>query len=83
MVLEQSWKTLGPKLRGKLTIWVGEADEYFLNNAVHMLEAFLSNANPPYEGKIIYGPGKGHGWMAFSEQEMMAQMAAAIDRGRK
>ena len=83
MVLEQNWKTLGPKLRGKLTIWVGEADEYFLNNAVHMLEAFLSNANPPYEGKIIYGPGKGHGWMAFSEQEMMAQMAAAIDRGRK
>ncbi|HKA16856.1 MAG TPA: alpha/beta hydrolase-fold protein [Blastocatellia bacterium] len=83
MVLEQNWKTLGPKLRGKLTIWVGEADEYFLNNAVHMLDAFLSNAEPPYEGKIVYGPGKGHGWMAFSELELMDQMAAAIERGRK
>jgi hypothetical protein len=83
MVLEQNWRTLGPKLRGKLTIWVGESDEYFLNNAVHMLDAFLSNADPPYEGKIIYGPGKGHGWMAFSEREIMDQMAAAIERGRK
>src|SRR5262249_34130160 len=33
LVLEKNWKTLGPKLRGKLRIWVGEADEYFLNNA--------------------------------------------------
>ena len=82
LVLEQNWKTLGPKLRGKLTIWVGEADEYFLNNAVHMLDDFLSSADPPYEGKILYGPGKGHGWMAFSDREMMDQMSAAIDRAR-
>jgi hypothetical protein len=83
MVLEHNWRTLGPKLRGKLTIWVGEADDYFLNNAVHMLDAFLSKADPPYEGRIIYGPGKGHGWMAFSEREMMDQMAAAIEKARR
>jgi hypothetical protein len=83
MVLEQNWKILGPKLRGKLTIWVGEADDYFLNNAVHLLDGFLSRADPPYEGKIIYGPGKGHGWMALSEREMMAQMAAAIEKGKR
>ena len=83
IVLEQNWKTLGPKLRGKLTIWVGEADDYFLNNAVHMLDAFLSKAEPPYEGKIVYGPGKGHGWMPFSEREIMDQMAAAIEKGRR
>lgn len=83
MVLENNWRTLGPKLRGKLTIWVGEADDYFLNNAVHMLDAFLSRANPPYEGRLIYGPGKGHGWMPFTEREIMDQMAAAVDKGRK
>jgi len=83
MQLERNWKTLGPKLRGKLTIWVGESDEYFLNNAVHMLDAFLSKADPPYERKIIYGPGKGHGWMPFTEREIMDQMAATIERSRK
>jgi hypothetical protein len=80
LLLEQNWKALGPKLRGKITIWVGEADDYFLNNAVHLLDAFLAKADPPYEGKIIYGPGKGHGWMAFSEREIMDQMAAAIEK---
>lgn len=83
MVLEQNWKTLAPKLRGKITIWVGEADDYFLNNAVHLLGAFLSRADPPYGGNIIYGPGKGHGWMPFSEREMMDQMAAAMERARR
>jgi hypothetical protein len=82
LVLEQNWKTLGPKLRGKLTIWVGEADDYFLNNAVHLLDSFLSKAAPPYDGKILYGPGKGHGWMALSESQLMNEMAAAVERAR-
>jgi len=79
MVLEKNWKALGPKLRGKIHIWVGEADDYFLNNAVHLLDAFLREADPPYEGKVVYGPGRGHtaGW---SQQQVMAEMAAAINR---
>ena len=60
------WKKLGPKLRGKLHIASGEADQYFLNNAVHLLDAFLSKASPRFEGKIVYGPGKPHGWTDLS-----------------
>ena len=82
LVMEQNWKTLAPKLKGKLTIWVGESDEYFLNNAVHMLDAFLSKADPPYGGKVMYGPGQGHGWMALTERQMMNEMAAAVERAR-
>jgi hypothetical protein len=82
LLMERSWKTLGPKLRGKITIWVGEADQYFLNNAVHMLDEFLSKADPPYGGKIIYGAGKGHGWRALSERQMMDEMAASIEKAR-
>ena len=74
-ILEERWAELGPKLRGKIHIWVGEADDYFLNNAVHRLDAFLSRARPAYEGSIAYGPGQGHCWRAISEREMMRQMA--------
>ncbi|HXG67666.1 MAG TPA: alpha/beta hydrolase-fold protein [Blastocatellia bacterium] len=83
LVLQQNWKTLGPKLRGKIRIWIGEADDYFLNNAVHMLDDFLSKADPPYEGKIIYGPGKGHCWVGLSERQIMDEMAAAIEQARR
>jgi hypothetical protein len=83
MVMEQNWKTLGPRLRGKIHIWVGEADNYFLNNAVHMLEAFLSKADPPYDGKIAYSAGKGHCWIGLSERQMIEEMAAAIEKAKR
>jgi hypothetical protein len=79
LVLEQNWKTLGPKLRGKLHIAAAEADQYFLNNAVHLLNQFLAKAGPPFEGKIVYGPGKGHGWTNLSLREMLEEMKAATE----
>lgn len=80
--LQQHWKLLGPKLRGKLHIWVGDADNYFLNNAVHLLDDFLSHAEPSYEGSIKYGPGKGHIWVDLNGRQIMEQMLAAIERAK-
>ncbi|HWY74331.1 MAG TPA: alpha/beta hydrolase-fold protein [Verrucomicrobiae bacterium] len=76
LVMEKNWATLGPKLRGKLHISVGDADSYFLNNAVHLLDDFLSHAKPPYEGRVVYGPGKGHCWSDVSTVQMLKEMAA-------
>jgi hypothetical protein len=45
---------------GKLHIWVGENDDYFLNNAVRRLDEFSSNAEPAYERSIVYGPSQTH-----------------------
>ncbi len=77
-VLQKNWPALAPKLRGKLHVWVGEADDYFLNNAVHLLDDFLQTATPAYGGTITYGPGQGHGWRGISERDMMHAMAAAV-----
>jgi enterochelin esterase-like enzyme len=82
-VLEKDWKTLGPKLRGKLHIWVGEADDYFLNNAVHLLDDFLKEARPPYEGSIAYAPGQGHTVTGITQRQMIEAMARAIARGER
>jgi hypothetical protein len=78
LVLQDHWKTLGPKLQGKLHIWVGESDNFFLNNAVHLLDEFLSKADPPYGGWIRYGPGEGHGWSPLPHHEIMKQMMERV-----
>ncbi len=78
LVMQENWKTLGPKLRGKLHISVGDADNYFLNNGVHLLDEFLSHADPPYGGRIVYGPGKGHGWSDIGLEEQLKEMDAAM-----
>ena len=77
-VLEENWPTLGPKLRGKIRIWVGEADNFFLEDAVHRLDAFFQTADPPFDGLIAYGEGQGHCWQGITESEMMDQMAEAV-----
>jgi hypothetical protein len=61
-ILERDWPTLGPKLQGKLHIYCGSADSYFLNNAVYLLEDFLKATNPPYEGEVKYGERAEHCW---------------------
>jgi hypothetical protein len=62
-ILQRNWSTLGPKLRGKLRIYVGSADNYMLNDAVYLIEDFLkSTTNPPYEGEVKYGDRAEHCW---------------------
>ncbi len=63
-ILKKNWeKGLGEKLRGKLHLYVGEADNFYLNNAVYSAEEFLeSTKNPPYEGEIDYGARAEHCW---------------------
>lgn len=78
-VLEANWKELGPKLRGKLHIMVGDADDYFLNVGVGHLERFLSKAEPAYEGWIKYGRNEGHGYCPLTDLEMMRQMAERVE----
>jgi hypothetical protein len=63
-ILRRDWeKGLGEKLRGKLYIYVGDMDNYYLNNAVYLTEEFLqSTRNPPYEGEVDYGDRAEHCW---------------------
>jgi photosystem II stability/assembly factor-like uncharacterized protein len=79
-IIEKNWKTLGPKLRGKIHISVGEADNYYLNNAVHMLDEFFKKADPPADARIAFGPGRGHCWSSVSETQMMNEMAQAVEQ---
>ncbi|HEY7786181.1 MAG TPA: hypothetical protein VIB00_15725 [Pyrinomonadaceae bacterium] len=62
-ILKRDWAKLGPKLEGKLHIYVGEADNYFLNDAVYLVEDFLKTTkNPHYGGVVDYGPRAEHCW---------------------
>ena len=62
-ILERDWATLGPQLTGKIHIYVGSDDTYFLNDAVYKMQDFLdSTKNPPYGGEVTYGPRAEHCW---------------------
>jgi hypothetical protein len=49
-ILQRDWMTLGPKLHGKLHLYVGSEDTYFLNDAVYLMEDFLTQTGTPGHG---------------------------------
>lgn len=62
-ILKRDWPKLGPKLEGKIHIYVGEADNYFLNNAVYLVDDFLKTAKDPnFGGEVDYEPRAEHCW---------------------
>jgi hypothetical protein len=77
LVLEKNWAELGPKLAGgKVNIWVGDADDYFLNVAVAKLKESMSQQkNPKFDGTILIEPRRGHEAGGWTRQVILDAMA--------
>ncbi len=61
-IMKRDWKTLGPKLKGKIHIYCGDMDNYYLNNAVYLTEEMLESTDPYYDGEVDYGDRAEHCW---------------------
>jgi len=60
-IMQRDWKTLGPKLAGKLHFYVGESDTWYLDRAVHLLHDFLETTTDPYyRGTFDFGVRQPH-----------------------
>ncbi len=67
-IMERDWDTLGPRLEGKINIYCGDMDNYYLNNAVYLIEEFLEKTeNPYYGGEVKYGDRAEHCWNGDQE----------------
>jgi len=78
LLLKNNWATLGPKLAGgKLNIWVGDSDDYFLNAAVRLLKDTTDTlVKPKFDGRIMIEARKGHDSGGWTRKEMLDAMAA-------
>ena len=62
-IIQRDWAMLGPKLEGKLHIYVGSADTYFLTDAVYFAQDTLESlTSPAWGGEIAYGDRAEHCW---------------------
>ncbi len=68
-IMERDWSKLGDNLKGKIHIYCGDMDNYYLNNAVYLMEDFLeSTTDPYYEGEVLYGDRAEHCWNGDPDQ---------------
>jgi hypothetical protein len=78
--LRTNWAALGPKLRGKIHVYVGDMDNFYLNLAVYQLEDVLKAVkDPPCDCDFQYGrPMKGHGWQPTTTANLLKWMAEHV-----
>ena len=62
-IMKRDWDKIGKDLEGKIHIYCGDMDNYYLNNAVVLTEEFLeSTTDPYYNGEVDYGDMAEHCW---------------------
>jgi hypothetical protein len=77
--LEKNWPSVGAKLAGKIRVYCGRMDNFYLNEACYLLQASLEKmTDPPYGGEFRYGDRGGHGWTPFQGDELLRAMADQV-----
>ncbi len=75
--LERNWPRIGKDLDGKIHVYTGDMDNYYLNLAVYRMEATLERLGA--RAVFEYGrPMKPHGWQPFTNAEMVRMMARKL-----
>jgi hypothetical protein len=61
-IIRRDWAKLEPKLSGKIHIYVGNGDNYYLTDSVYFAQERLEALRPPYRGTVAYGDRAEHCW---------------------
>ncbi len=78
LILQRNWKTLGPKLRGKLHVFMGDVDTFYLDGATILLQQALEELNS--DAVVEIHPGKDHASLMTRQlrDRIRAEMVAAF-----
>jgi len=77
-IVARDWDEIGPGLAGKLHFAVGRLDNYYLQEAVYLMEERLDAVtNPPSGATFQYGVKGRHSWIGHSPNEPERQMTYA------
>ncbi len=78
--LRDNWAMLAPKLRGKINIFTGDMDDFYLNLAVYRFEEMIrEKGGAKYPARFEYGrPRMGHNWHHTDWAGVVREVAAHV-----
>ena len=77
--LKENWADLGPRLQGKIWIWMGDMDHFLLNPATRALDEYLkSTSDPRSDAEIIFEPMQGH-CSKFNHRDILEMIADKLN----
>ncbi|GLR16535.1 alpha/beta hydrolase-fold protein [Portibacter lacus] len=76
---EENWTELGPKVAGKIYVWMGDMDNFYLNPATRVFSEYLETTeNPKSDAVIDFSPMQGH-CSEYSNKRVLMQMADRLE----
>ena len=83
LYLEKNWAELGPELEGKIYIWMGDMDHFYLNQATRVLADYFESCSDPKSDAIVdFAPYQGH-CEQYSHKNALIQIQEKIDSRNK
>lgn len=75
---KENWAELGPKIQGKIYIWMGDMDHFYLNPATRAFADFLEETqNPHSDAEIVFSPMEGH-CSQYSHKVVLEKIQARV-----
>jgi len=76
---KENWETLGPKLAGKVYVWMGDMDNFYLNKATRSFAEYLESTTSPKSDAVIeFEPMEGH-CAQFSYKLVLEKIQERLD----
>lgn len=77
--VESNWKTLGPKIQGKIWVWGADMDNFYLNPALRSFDEMLNKMeNPKSDAIITFTPMTRH-CQEYSHKKVLLQIKDKLD----
>lgn len=81
LYLSERWPEIGEDLADKIHVWMGDMDDYYLNNGMYEFADLLDELeDPDPEAEFHWGPRQGHCWIPLSHREILEQMQARYEQ---
>lgn len=78
--VKNNWNEIGPKLQGKIYVWMGDMDQFYLNNALRSFDDYLSKTEAPQSDSVIeFTPQKGH-CTNYSHKEVLEKIQERLQK---
>jgi enterochelin esterase-like enzyme len=80
---QENWEALGPKIQGKIFIWMGDMDNFYLNPATRALASYFeTTANPKSDAEVVFAPMEGH-CSLYDHRTVLMQIQERMDALKK
>ncbi|MCB0638566.1 MAG: hypothetical protein KDC54_18175 [Lewinella sp.] len=83
LLVKDNWVELGPKLQGKIYIWMGDMDHFYLNPATRTFDAMIHSLDNPVSDAVIEFEAMAGHCQNYDQMTVLQRMQERVEEMEK